>query len=202
MHGAPGRGGVPKTRDNQERRARLHIIPHLGQLPLRNITAADLRAYMAKLESTVSSVDYQRGILSELSSILEASVDDKRLARNPMRAKSVRWPKAPQVRRDAWRLETALRVRRHQPTKPDSRRSRPGMRAPSGRGVWAQPGGHRLRARSPPRPPPSTGDPWKVVLRPAEGEEDPYRRHALLGGRGAEAPRRSVPTGGVGASVG
>lgn len=111
MHWAPGRGGVPKTRDNQERRARLHIIPHLGQLPLRNITAADLRAYMAKLESTVSSVDYQRGILSELSSILEAAVDDKRLPRNPMHAKSVRWPKAPQERRDAWRLETALRVR-------------------------------------------------------------------------------------------
>ncbi|MFE4755003.1 tyrosine-type recombinase/integrase [Streptomyces mirabilis] len=111
MHGAPGRGGVPKTQDNQERRARLHIIPHLGQLPLRNITAADLRAYVSKLESTVSSVDYQRGILSELSSILEAAVDDKRLARNPMRAKSVRWPKAPQERRDAWPLETALRVR-------------------------------------------------------------------------------------------
>lgn len=111
MHWAPGRGGVPKTQDNQERRARLHIIPHLGQLPLRNITAADLRAYIAKLQSTVSSVDYQRGILSELSSILEAAVDDKRLARNPMHAKSVRWPKAPQERRDAWRLETALRVR-------------------------------------------------------------------------------------------
>jgi integrase len=63
------------------------------------------------LESTVSSVDYQRGILSELSSILEAAVDDKRLARNPMHAKSVRWPKAPQERREAWLLETALRVR-------------------------------------------------------------------------------------------
>jgi integrase len=111
MHWAPGRGGVPKTQDNQERRARLHIIPHLGQLPLRNITAADLRAYIAKLESTVSSVDYQRGILSEPSSILEAAVDDKRLAGNPMHAKSVRWPKAPQERRDAWPLATAMRVR-------------------------------------------------------------------------------------------
>ncbi|MCX4406918.1 MULTISPECIES: site-specific integrase [unclassified Streptomyces] len=111
MHWVPGRGGVPKTQDNQERRARLHIIPHLGQLPLRNITAADLRAYIAKLESTVSSVDYQRGILSELSSILEAAVDDKRLAGNPMHAKSVRWPKAPQERRDAWPLATAMRVR-------------------------------------------------------------------------------------------
>ncbi len=108
---APGGGGVPKTRDGQERRARLHIVPHLGELPLRDITAAELRAYMAKLVDTVSSVDYRRGILSELSSILEAAVDDKRLARNPMRAKSVRWPTASKERRDAWPLETALRVR-------------------------------------------------------------------------------------------
>ncbi|WP_405735173.1 site-specific integrase [Streptomyces sp. NBC_01537] len=111
MHWAPGRGGAPKTQQNQERRARLHIVPHLGQLPLGNITASELRAYTAKLDATVSSVDYRRGILSELSSILEAAVDDKRLARNPMHAKSVRWPKAPQERRGAWSLETALRVR-------------------------------------------------------------------------------------------
>ncbi|WP_369226404.1 tyrosine-type recombinase/integrase [Streptomyces sp. R39] len=30
---------------------------------------------------------------------------------NPMRAKSVRWPKAPEDQREAWPLETALRVR-------------------------------------------------------------------------------------------
>ncbi|WP_455568740.1 tyrosine-type recombinase/integrase [Streptomyces laurentii] len=110
-HWAPGRGGAPKTQDSQERRWRLHIVPHLGQLPLRSIAATDLRAFIAKLESTVSSVDYQRGILSELSSILEAAVDDKRLARNPMHAKSVRWPKSPRERRDAWPMATALRVR-------------------------------------------------------------------------------------------
>lgn len=111
MHWAPGRGGAPKSRQNQERIVRLHIVPHLGQIPLRNIAAADLRAYTAKLEATVSSVDYRRGILSELSSILEAAVDDKRLARNPMHAKSVRWPKTSRERREAWPLETALRVR-------------------------------------------------------------------------------------------
>ncbi|MDT9693580.1 site-specific integrase [Streptomyces sp. P9(2023)] len=83
----------------------------MGQLPLRSIAATDLRAFITKLESTVSSVDYQRGILSELSSILEAAVDDKRLARNPMHAKSVRWPKSPRERRDAWPMGTALRVR-------------------------------------------------------------------------------------------
>ncbi len=63
------------------------------------------------MEGAVPSVDYRRGILSELSSILEAAVDDKRLAANPMRAKSVRWPRAAQGRREVWPLETALRVR-------------------------------------------------------------------------------------------
>ncbi|MEU6017440.1 hypothetical protein ABZ826_26355 [Streptomyces sp. NPDC047515] len=89
-HWAPGRGGAPKTQDGQERRTRLHIVPYLGQLPLRSIAATDLRAFITKLESTVLSVDYQRGILSELSSILEAAVDDKRLVRNPMHARG-RW---------------------------------------------------------------------------------------------------------------
>ncbi|WP_376772642.1 tyrosine-type recombinase/integrase [Streptomyces zagrosensis] len=111
MDWAPGRGGAPKTQQSQERRARLHIVPHLGQLSLKSVTPAELRAYIAKLEVTVSSVDYRRGILSELSSILEAAFDDKRLARNPMRAKSVRWPKASQERREAWLLATAVRVR-------------------------------------------------------------------------------------------
>ncbi|KAB1977955.1 site-specific integrase [Streptomyces triticiradicis] len=110
-HWAPGRSGAPKTQDGQERRTRLHIVPHLGHLPLRSITAADLRAYVAKLDGTVVSVDYRRGILSELSSVLEAAVDDKRLVANPMRAKSVRWPRAAQERREAWPLETALRIR-------------------------------------------------------------------------------------------
>ncbi|WP_234430669.1 N-terminal phage integrase SAM-like domain-containing protein [Streptomyces sp. NRRL F-4489] len=89
MHWSPERGGAPKTQQNRGRRARLHIVPHLGELPLRSITPAELRSYIAKLEDTVASVGYRRGILSELSSVLEAAVDDKRLARNPMHAKSV-----------------------------------------------------------------------------------------------------------------
>ncbi|GAA2657551.1 hypothetical protein [Streptomyces lunalinharesii] len=110
-HWLPGGGGAHKTQQNQERRVRLHIIPHLGQLPLRSITTAELRSYIAKLEAAVVSVDYRRGILSELSSLLGAAVDDKRLVSNPMYAKSVKWPKASQERREAWPSETAVRVR-------------------------------------------------------------------------------------------
>jgi hypothetical protein len=111
LHWAPGRRGALKTQENQERRARLHITPHLGELPIKNTTAAELRAHISTLEESVFSADYRRGILSELSSILEAAVDDKRLARTPMRAKSVRWPKSPKEPRGAWPLERALLVR-------------------------------------------------------------------------------------------
>ncbi|MFF0728391.1 tyrosine-type recombinase/integrase [Streptomyces sp. NPDC004134] len=111
LHWAPGAGGAPKTLKDRERRVRLHIVPHLGNLPLRSITASELRAYIVILESTVNSVDYQRGVLSLLSSILATAVDDKRLVRNPMYAKSVRWPRRPKQRRAAWKIATALRVR-------------------------------------------------------------------------------------------
>ncbi|MFH8410790.1 hypothetical protein ACH4FX_39360 [Streptomyces sp. NPDC018019] len=48
---------------------------------------------------------------TSLSAILETSIDDKRLVRNPMRAKSVRWPKVPDDLREASPLQTALQVR-------------------------------------------------------------------------------------------
>ncbi|WP_326809300.1 MULTISPECIES: tyrosine-type recombinase/integrase [unclassified Streptomyces] len=107
----PGRTGAPKTRDGTERRVRLHILPYLGHLPLRQVTAAELRGYLVQLENTVTSVDYRRSILGELSGILETAVDDRRISSNPVRSKSVRWPKASKGHREAWPLETALHVR-------------------------------------------------------------------------------------------
>ncbi|WP_308377997.1 site-specific integrase [Streptomyces sp. ISL-98] len=195
--------GVPKTQDNQERRARLHIIPYLGQLALRNITAADLRAYIAKLGAIASSVEYQRGILSELSFILEAAVDDKRLARNPMHAKSVRWPKAHQECREAWLLETALRVR-----DVISSRSRIAVLLGLGCGLrqgevfGLSPEDIDYRERRASRPPPSPVVQGEAVLHSSEGREDPRCRYALLGGRGAEAPCRGASACGGGAPVG
>ncbi|MEU6964364.1 tyrosine-type recombinase/integrase [Streptomyces chrestomyceticus] len=106
----PGMSGSIKTRQNQSRKVLLHVLPHLGQVPLRDVTAARLRAYIADLEKSCSP-QYARAILGALSSIFETAIDDKRLIRNPMRAKSVRWPKADEVRREAWPLETARQMR-------------------------------------------------------------------------------------------
>jgi integrase len=82
----------------------------LGTVALRDISPAVLRGYIAALENECSP-RYARQILTSLSNIFETAIDDKRLARNPMRAKSVRWPKVPEDQREAWPLETARRVR-------------------------------------------------------------------------------------------
>ncbi|MFH8347309.1 tyrosine-type recombinase/integrase [Streptomyces sp. NPDC018045] len=102
--------GSIKTRQNQSRKVLLHVLPHLGQVPLRDVTAARLRAYIADLEKSCSP-QYARAILGALSNIFETAIDDKRLIRNPMRAKSVRWPKADEGRREAWPPETARQMR-------------------------------------------------------------------------------------------
>ncbi|WP_063726119.1 tyrosine-type recombinase/integrase [Streptomyces monomycini] len=106
----PGVRGAPGTIKRVDERVRLHILPHLGTVPLRDIAPSTLRAYIATLESECSP-RYARQILTSLSAVLETAIDDKRLVRNPMRAKSVRWPKAPDDLREAWSLQTALQVR-------------------------------------------------------------------------------------------
>ncbi|MFJ9360931.1 tyrosine-type recombinase/integrase [Streptomyces mirabilis] len=102
--------GAPGTVKRIDERVRLHIQPQLGTVALRDISPAVLRGYIAALENECSP-RYARQILTSLSSIFETAIDDKRLARNPMRAKSVRWPKVPEDQREAWPLETARRVR-------------------------------------------------------------------------------------------
>ncbi|MFD3724094.1 tyrosine-type recombinase/integrase [Streptomyces sp. NPDC058671] len=102
--------GAPGTVKRVDERVRLHILPHLGEVALRDISASVLRGYISALEGECAA-RYARQILTSLSNIFETAIDDKRLVRNPMRAKSVRWPKVPEDQREAWPLETAQRVR-------------------------------------------------------------------------------------------
>ncbi|EPH46463.1 hypothetical protein STRAU_0435 [Streptomyces aurantiacus JA 4570] len=102
--------GAPGTIKRVDARFRLHILPHLGTVGLRDISATVLRGYIATLEGECAP-RYTRQILTTLSNIFETAIDDKRLVRNPMRAKSVHWPKVPEDQREAWPLETAQRMR-------------------------------------------------------------------------------------------
>ncbi|MEV3855584.1 hypothetical protein AB0J38_14800 [Streptomyces sp. NPDC050095] len=85
----PGIRGAASTLQGLDRQVRLYILPRLGALALRDITPACIRAYIPELEAACSP-RYARQILTVLASILETAVDDRRLVRNPMRAKSVR----------------------------------------------------------------------------------------------------------------
>ncbi|MFE4829368.1 hypothetical protein [Streptomyces sp. NPDC056672] len=80
---------APGTVKRVDERVRLHIRPQLGTVPLRDISPAVLRGYIAALEGECSP-RYARQILTSLSNIFETAIDDKRLVRNPMRARSVR----------------------------------------------------------------------------------------------------------------
>ncbi|MFE7509877.1 tyrosine recombinase XerC [Streptomyces sp. NPDC057540] len=102
--------GAPGTVKRVDERVRFHILPYLGAVVLRDVSATVLRGYIATLEGECSPW-YARQILTSLSNIFETAIDDKRLVRNLMRAKTVRWPKAPDEDRDAWPLATAQRVR-------------------------------------------------------------------------------------------
>ncbi|MFD3946805.1 tyrosine-type recombinase/integrase [Streptomyces sp. NPDC058579] len=102
--------GAPGTIKRVDERVRLHVLPHLGEVALRDVSATVLRGYIATLEGECAP-RYARQILTSLSNIFETAIDDKRLVRNPMRAKSVRWPKVPDDQREPWSLETAQRVR-------------------------------------------------------------------------------------------
>ncbi|WP_438291019.1 tyrosine-type recombinase/integrase [Streptomyces sp. HUAS TT7] len=104
-----GARGAAGTRQGVERRVRLHILPHLGALSLREITPACIRGYIPVLEAKCSP-RYSRQILTVLSNIFEAAVDDRRLARNPVRAKSVRWPRVPESLREIWEPSVSRRV--------------------------------------------------------------------------------------------
>ncbi|MFF4367776.1 tyrosine-type recombinase/integrase [Streptomyces sp. NPDC001594] len=109
-HWQAGVRGTPGTVKRVDERVRLHVLRHIGEVALRDVSASVLRSYIATLEGECAP-RYARQILTTLSNVFETAIDDKRLVRNPMRAKSVRWPKAPEDQREAWLLETAQRVR-------------------------------------------------------------------------------------------
>ncbi|MFI8100238.1 tyrosine-type recombinase/integrase [Streptomyces sp. NPDC086023] len=108
-HWQAGVRGAPGTVKRVDERVRLHVLPHIGEVALRDVSASVLRGYIATLEGECAP-RYARQILTTLSNVFETAIDDKRLVRNPMRAKSVRWPKALEDQREAWPLETAQRV--------------------------------------------------------------------------------------------
>lgn len=78
------------TRDMVELRMRLHVFPTLGRLRLAEIRVTPLRSWAAALKRTVKSPAYRHAIAGHVSAILATAVEEDRITKNYMRAKSVR----------------------------------------------------------------------------------------------------------------
>src|SRR5262249_19615145 len=73
-----------------EGRLRLHALPYLGTRPIGSFQPEHIRDWSRRLEETVASASYRRLIFDAVSSVLTAAVDDRLLASNPCRARSVK----------------------------------------------------------------------------------------------------------------
>jgi hypothetical protein len=80
------------TRDSQERRLRLHVYPALGDQTLGQLAArpSAIQAWVRGLPLAGSTA---AGVLTTLSMVMNAAVDDGLITRNPCSARSVRAPR-------------------------------------------------------------------------------------------------------------
>ena len=97
------------TREAVELRLRLHAFPVLGNKEMRLLKPSTMQAWLRGLEALAPS--YQRVVFVNVSSVLNAAVDDELLAKNPCRATSVRTPRVEQRKVVPWSSERVQAVR-------------------------------------------------------------------------------------------
>jgi integrase len=85
------------TREAVALRLRLHVYPHLGDYQLAALRPSVVQAWARGLQQQLAP-SYVRVVFANLSSILQAAVDDGIIGRNPCRAGSVK-PPAPDRRK-------------------------------------------------------------------------------------------------------
>ena len=94
-----------------EGRLRLHALPYLGTRPIGSFQPEHIRDWNRQLEEVVASAQYRRLIFDAVSSVLNAAVDDRLLASNPCRARSVKAPRPTPTRVHPWSAEQVFSVR-------------------------------------------------------------------------------------------
>jgi len=75
------------TRNLVDQRLRLHVLSTLGDKPLAKIKPSSVKALLAGLDLAPS---YRRTIADHVSAILQAAVEDDKIAKNPARTKQAR----------------------------------------------------------------------------------------------------------------
>ncbi|MER6778402.1 MULTISPECIES: site-specific integrase [unclassified Streptomyces] len=109
-HYWPTQTGDPGSLDTIERRVRVRVIPNLGKLPLNTIRVPQLREFLAVLDAKYSETTTLE-TWGTLSGVLQAAVDDERLAKNPCLARTIKLPSRRQPKARAWDREKVAAVR-------------------------------------------------------------------------------------------
>ncbi|MGW5083192.1 tyrosine-type recombinase/integrase [Micromonospora echinospora] len=101
------------TRDRIEYELRLHVYPTLGDKPIASIQPATIRAWARGLQEKGLSAGYRRVLFSDVSMILNAAVDDKKIVSNPFSAKSIQRPRHIATKVQPWSVDrlTAFRAK-------------------------------------------------------------------------------------------
>ncbi|WP_369378898.1 tyrosine-type recombinase/integrase [Streptomyces sp. cg36] len=94
-----------------ESRLRLHAYPYIGSRPLSSFKPEHIRDWSGELKQAIPSATYRRSIFENVSSVMNAAVDDGILRRNPCRATSVKAPQPVPTRVRPWTAEQAFAVR-------------------------------------------------------------------------------------------
>ena len=97
------------TREAIASRVRVHIAPHLGSVELRHLRPSTIQAWVRGGQPKVAP-SYCRLLLSNLSTILDAAVEDGLIARNPAASSSLRAPRVERGRVVPWTVERVQAV--------------------------------------------------------------------------------------------
>jgi integrase len=97
------------TRETMESRVRTHILPTLGDVELRHLKPSTVQAWVRSRQIEVAP-SYCRLLLSNLSTILSAAVEDGLIPSNPCSASSVKAPRVDRRRVVPLSVETVHKV--------------------------------------------------------------------------------------------
>lgn len=102
------------TREQTAHRVRRHVIPSLGATPLAALRTSQVQAWVRAKQQELGPRTV-RLLVSLLSSILNAAVDDERIAKNPCRSSSIRLPKLDDRKIVPWTEQQVRDVRQSLP---------------------------------------------------------------------------------------
>ena len=102
------------TREQTTHRVRRHIVPSLGGTPLSALRTSQVQSWVRAKQQELGPRTV-RLMVSLLSSILNAAVDDERIAKNPCRSSSIKLPALDERKIVPWTDEQVIALRRSLP---------------------------------------------------------------------------------------